>query len=40
MEDQVYVTLTVAGQLCGIPVLGVRDILAEQNDHTHTARTT
>jgi purine-binding chemotaxis protein CheW len=29
-EDQVYVTLTVAGQLCGIPVLGVRDILAEQ----------
>jgi purine-binding chemotaxis protein CheW len=29
-EAQVYVTLTVAGQLCGIPVLGVRDILAEQ----------
>src|ERR1700678_264976 len=29
-EDQVYVTLSVAGQLCGIPVLGVRDILAEQ----------
>lgn len=29
-EEQVYVTLTVAGQLCGIPVLGVRDILAEQ----------
>ena len=25
-----YVTLTVAGQLCGVPVLGVRDILAEQ----------
>jgi purine-binding chemotaxis protein CheW len=29
-EQQVYVTLTVAGQLCGIPVLGVRDILAQQ----------
>ncbi len=29
-EEHVYVTLTVAGQLCGIPVLGVRDILAEQ----------
>jgi purine-binding chemotaxis protein CheW len=29
-EQQVYVTLTVSGQLCGIPVLGVRDILAEQ----------
>src|ERR1700722_8907721 len=29
-EEQVYVTLTVAGQSCGIPVLGVRDILAEQ----------
>ena len=29
-EEQVYVTLTVAGQLCGIPVPGVRDILAEQ----------
>src|SRR3984885_1737277 len=29
-EDQVYVTLTVAGQLCGIPILGVRDFLAEQ----------
>ena len=29
-EEQVYVTLTVGGQLCGIPVLGVRDILAEQ----------
>jgi purine-binding chemotaxis protein CheW len=29
-EEQVYVTLTVAGQLCGIPVLGVRDVLAEQ----------
>src|ERR1700704_2308397 len=29
-EDQVYVTLSVAGQLCGIPMLGVRDILAEQ----------
>src|SRR5580692_5233269 len=29
-DKQAYVTLTVAGQLCGIPVLGVRDILAEQ----------
>ena len=29
-QEQVYVTLTVAGQLCGVPVLGVRDILAEQ----------
>ncbi len=27
---EVYVTLSVAGQLCGVPVLGVRDILAEQ----------
>jgi purine-binding chemotaxis protein CheW len=26
----VYVTLTVGGQLCGIPVLGVRDILGPQ----------
>ncbi len=29
-EDRVFVTLTVAEQLCGIPVLGVRDILGEQ----------
>jgi purine-binding chemotaxis protein CheW len=29
-EDSVFVTLTVADQLCGIPVLGVRDILGEQ----------
>lgn len=29
-EEQVFVTLTVADQLCGIPVLGVRDILGEQ----------
>ena len=29
-NEQVYVTLSVGGQLCGIPVLGVRDILAEQ----------
>ena len=29
-EEQVYVPLTVAVLLCGIPVLGVRDILAEQ----------
>jgi len=29
-DDQVFVTLTVDGQLCGVPVLSVRDILAEQ----------
>src|SRR5206468_9153463 len=29
-EERVFVTLTVADQLCGVPVLGVRDILAEQ----------
>src|SRR3984957_13321009 len=29
-EERVFVTLTVADQLCGIPVLGVRDILGEQ----------
>ena len=29
-QDQVCLTLTVAGQLCGISVLGVREILAEQ----------
>ena len=29
-DEQVFVTLTVAGQLCGIPVLCVRDILGEQ----------
>lgn len=29
-EEQVFVTLTVADQLCGIPVLSVRDILGEQ----------
>jgi len=29
-EEQAFVTLTVADQLCGIPVLGVRDILGEQ----------
>jgi purine-binding chemotaxis protein CheW len=27
--ERVYVTLTVADQLCGVPVLGVRDILGE-----------
>ena len=27
---QMYLTLTVAGQLCGVPVLAVRDILAAQ----------
>jgi purine-binding chemotaxis protein CheW len=29
-EERVFVTLTVAEQLCGVPVLGVRDILGEQ----------
>jgi purine-binding chemotaxis protein CheW len=29
-EERVYVTLTVADQLCGVPVLSVRDILGEQ----------
>ena len=29
-EECVFVTLTVADQLCGVPVLGVRDILGEQ----------
>jgi purine-binding chemotaxis protein CheW len=28
--EKIFVTLTVADQLCGIPVLSVRDILAEQ----------
>lgn len=29
-REQGFVTLTIADQLCGVPVLGVRDILAEQ----------
>jgi len=29
-EENVFVTLTVAEQLCGVPVLGVRDILGAQ----------
>jgi purine-binding chemotaxis protein CheW len=28
-QERVFVTLTVADQLCGVPVLGVRDILGE-----------
>ncbi len=28
-EESVFVTLTVADQLCGVPVLAVRDILGE-----------
>jgi purine-binding chemotaxis protein CheW len=28
-EERVFVTLIVAEQLCGVPVLGVRDILGE-----------
>ena len=30
-DKQVLVTLTVADQLCGVPVLAVRDILGEQS---------
>ena len=29
-KEKIFVTLTIAEQLCGVPVLGVRDILAEQ----------
>ena len=29
-EERMFVTLTVADQLCGVPVLSVRDILGEQ----------
>ncbi len=29
-DEQVLVTLTVAEQICGVPVLAVRDILGEQ----------
>src|ERR1700710_1048769 len=29
-DEQVLVTLTVADQICGVPVLSVRDILGEQ----------
>jgi purine-binding chemotaxis protein CheW len=29
-DERTYVTLTLAGQLCGVPVLAVRDILGEQ----------
>src|ERR1700742_253571 len=29
-DERVFVTLTVADQLCGVPVLSVRDILGEQ----------
>jgi purine-binding chemotaxis protein CheW len=28
--ERMFVTLTLAGQLCGIPVLAVRDVLGEQ----------
>lgn len=28
--ERVFVTLTLADQMCGVPVLGVRDILGEQ----------
>jgi purine-binding chemotaxis protein CheW len=30
-SESMFVTLTVASQLCGVPVLSVRDILAEQS---------
>ena len=29
-DEQVFVTLTLADQFCGVPVQGVRDILGEQ----------
>jgi purine-binding chemotaxis protein CheW len=29
-EERMFVILTVADQLCGVPVVGVRDILGEQ----------
>jgi purine-binding chemotaxis protein CheW len=29
-DERVFVTLTVADQLCGVPVMGVRDVLGEQ----------
>src|ERR1700761_3388112 len=29
-QEKIFVTLTVADQLCGVPVLAVRDILSEQ----------
>lgn len=29
-QTQTFVTLTLGGQLCGVPVLAVRDILADQ----------
>src|SRR6516164_8209587 len=29
-DERMFVTLTVADQLCGVPVLSVRDILGEQ----------
>ena len=29
-KERVYVTLHVAGQLCGVPLEGVRDVLIEQ----------
>ena len=30
IDEKVFVTLTVADQLCGVPALNVRDILGEQ----------
>ncbi len=37
-EERVFVTLTVADQLCGVPVLGVRDILGEQRSRAFRSR--
>src|ERR1700761_1792647 len=30
-QEKIFVTLTVADQLCGVPVLAVRDVLGEQS---------
>ena len=38
-DNQVLVTLTVGDQLCGVPVLAVRDILGEQDHHAYPSRT-
>ena len=37
-EEHVFVTLTVADQLCGVPVLGVRDILASRRSRASRSR--
>ena len=35
--DQVFLTLTVADTLCGVPVLAVRDVLDGAGHHPHPA---